>query len=131
MDGREVGPIDLGLGTWRGLDPTSGPHGWSRIGAGPVALDRAQAAGIAVFRRQPRVQDSEVDRTKQQKQRRDHPRHPDALSTHDESQRALAWRRPPCARQPDILILSLYSQGSPVHFILKSLQSPIQFSATA
>ena len=49
-DSRKMSPVHLRLSAGRGLDPAPGPKGWSRIGAGPVTLDRAQAAGIAVFR---------------------------------------------------------------------------------
>src|SRR4051794_19023507 len=58
-----MGPIHLGLGAGWGLDPASGPYRRSRIGARPVALDRAHAPGVAVFRLQPPVQGGKVKRT--------------------------------------------------------------------
>src|SRR3954471_4459702 len=48
-DSRKMSPVHLRLSVGRGLDPAPGPKGWSRIGAGPVTLDGAQAAGIAML----------------------------------------------------------------------------------
>src|SRR3712207_7547868 len=53
---REVRPVDLRLRPGRGLDAPAGPHGRSRIGMAPIALDRSQAAGIAVLATQPDMQ---------------------------------------------------------------------------
>lgn len=57
---RELGPVDLGLGSGRGLEPAPGPLARWRVAVGHEALHRAQAALIAMLGGQPGVQGCQV-----------------------------------------------------------------------